>query len=108
MVAEEVRDYLENGNVTNSVNFPEINLPRNGGYRMAIVNSNVPNMVGQISTDLASAGLNILDMLNRSRGNVAVTLIDIDQQCPEDTAKQLRDIDGVLSVRCLGARERID
>ncbi|MFB1488742.1 MULTISPECIES: phosphoglycerate dehydrogenase [unclassified Thiocapsa] len=108
MVAEEIRDYLENGNVTNSVNFPEINLPRNGGYRIAIVNSNVPNMVGQISTDLAAAGLNILDMLNRSRGNVAVTLIDIDQRCPEDTAKQLRNIDGVLSVRCLGPRERID
>ncbi|WP_296805821.1 phosphoglycerate dehydrogenase [Thiocapsa sp.] len=108
MVAEEVRDYLENGNVTNSVNFPEINLPRNGGYRIAIVNSNVPNMVGQISTDLAAAGLNILDMLNRSRGNVAVTLIDIDQRCPEDTAKQLRAIEGVLSVRCLGAQERID
>jgi D-3-phosphoglycerate dehydrogenase len=108
MVAEQVRDYLENGNVTNSVNFPEINLPRNGGYRMAIVNSNVPNMVGQISTDLASAGLNILDMLNRSRGNVAVTLIDIDQRCPEDTVQQLRSIDGVLSVRCLGTRERND
>ena len=68
MVADQVRDYLEDGNVDNSVNFPEINLPRNGGYRMAIVNSNVPNMVGQISTDLAGAGLNILDMLNRSRG----------------------------------------
>ena len=108
MVADEIRDYLENGNVTNSVNFPEINLPRNGGYRIAIVNSNVPNMVGQISTDLAAAGLNILDMLNRSRGNVAVTLIDIDQRCSEDTAKQLRGIGGVLSVRCLGARERID
>ncbi|NCC27447.1 MAG: 3-phosphoglycerate dehydrogenase [Gammaproteobacteria bacterium] len=108
MVAEQVRDYLENGNVTNSVNFPEINLPRNGGYRMAIVNSNVPNMVGQISTDLAAAGLNILDMLNRSRGNVAVTLIDIDQRCPEDTVQQLRSIDGVLSVRCLGTRERND
>jgi D-3-phosphoglycerate dehydrogenase len=108
MVADQVRDYLGNGNVTNSVNFPEINLPRNGGYRMAIVNSNVPNMVGQISTDLASAGLNILDMLNRSRGDVAVTLIDVDQRCPEDTVKDLRAIDGVLSVRCLGTRERLD
>lgn len=108
MVAEEVRDYLENGNVTHSVNFPEIDLPRNGGYRMAIVNSNVPNMVGQISTDLAAAGLNILDMLNRSRGNVAVTLIDIDRRCSQDTVEQLRSIDGVLSVRCLGTRERAD
>ncbi len=102
MVADQVRDYLEDGNVANSVNFPEINLPRNGGYRMAIVNSNVPNMVGQISTDLAAAKLNILDMLNRSRGDVAVTLIDIDKPCPQDTVAQLRGIAGVLSVRCLG------
>jgi D-3-phosphoglycerate dehydrogenase len=102
MVAEEVRDYLEDGTVTNSVNFPDIYLSRNDGYRMAIVNSNVPNMVGQISTDLAAAGLNILDMLNRSRGEVAVTLIDIHHPCPEETAARIRAIDGVLSVRCLG------
>ena len=102
MVADQVRDYLEDGNVVNSVNFPDIELPRNGGHRMAIVNSNVPNMVGQISTDLAEVGLNILDMLNRSRGDVAVTLIDVDQRCPEDTAAKIRAIPGVLSVRCLG------
>jgi D-3-phosphoglycerate dehydrogenase len=108
MVADQVRDYLEDGNVTNSVNFPEIHLPRNGGYRMAIVNSNVPNMVGQISTDLAAAGLNILDMLNRSRGDVAVTLIDVDQRCPEETVRTLAAIDGVLSLRCLGSREQLD
>lgn len=102
MVADQVSDYLENGNITNSVNFPEIVLPRNGGVRLAVVNSNVPNMVGQISTDLANAGLNIIDMLNRSRGDVAVTLIDVDQRCPEETVKQIEAIQGVLSVRCLG------
>jgi D-3-phosphoglycerate dehydrogenase / 2-oxoglutarate reductase len=107
MVAEQVRAYLEDGNVTNSVNFPEIHLPRNGGYRMAVVNSNVPNMVGQISTDLAEAGLNIVDMLNRSRGELAVTLIDIDQPCPEDTARRISEIDGVLSVRCLGGKRAV-
>ncbi len=104
MVADQVRDYLEDGTVVNSVNFPDISLPRNGGFRMAIVNSNVPNMVGQISTDLAYAGLNILDMVNRSRGEVAVTLIDVNKPCPEDTLSQLRAIEGVLSVRCLGRR----
>ncbi|MGB5831988.1 MAG: 3-phosphoglycerate dehydrogenase family protein [Thiohalocapsa sp.] len=102
MVAEQVRAYLEDGNVTNSVNFPEIHLPRNGGYRMAVVNSNVPNLLGQVSTDLAEAGLNILDMLNRSRAELAVTLIDIDRPCPEDTARRISEIEGVLSVRCLG------
>jgi D-3-phosphoglycerate dehydrogenase len=102
MVADQVRAYLEDGNVRNSVNFPEIDLPRNGGYRLAVVNSNVPNMLGQISTLLATAKLNIIDMLNRSRGNLAVTLIDIEQPCPADTLDQIRAIDGVLRVRALG------
>jgi D-3-phosphoglycerate dehydrogenase len=102
MVADQVRDYLEDGNVHNAVNFPEITLPRNGGYRMAVVNRNVPNMLGQMSTDLASVGLNIMDMLNRSKGEIAVTLIDIDRPAPEDTVARIRAIPGVLSVRCLG------
>ena len=102
MVADELRGWLEDGNVHNAVNFPGIYLPRNGGYRMAIVNSNVPNMVGQISTDLAQVGLNIQDMLNRSRGEIAVTLIDVDRPPPEDTVARIRTIRGVLSVRCLG------
>ena len=102
MVADQVRDYLEDGNVHNAVNFPEINLPRNGGYRLAVVNRNVPNMLGQISTDLAGVGLNIMDMLNRSRGDIAVTLIDVDQRVPQETVERIRGIAGVLSVRCLG------
>ena len=105
MVADQVRDYLENGNVTNSVNFPEINLPRNGGYRLAVVNSNVPNMVGQISSDLGRHGLNILDMLNRSRGDIAVTLLDVDKAPAEEVLAEIAAIDGVLSVRCLGCAQ---
>jgi D-3-phosphoglycerate dehydrogenase len=102
MVAEQVRDWLENGNITNAVNMPEINLPRGEGYRIAVVNSNVPNMVGQVSTDLAAANLNILDMLNKSRGDLAVTLIDVDRLPSNETLAQIAEIDGVLSVRCLG------
>ncbi|MES9968674.1 MAG: phosphoglycerate dehydrogenase [Candidatus Thiodiazotropha sp.] len=105
MVAEEVRDYLENGNITNSVNFPAINLPRNGGFRIAVVNSNVPNMVGQISTDLANEGLNILDMLNKSKDDIAVTLLDVDKQPSAELLQTLTSIDGVLSVRSLSGRE---
>ncbi|MEW8461017.1 MAG: phosphoglycerate dehydrogenase, partial [Candidatus Thiodiazotropha endolucinida] len=105
MVAEEVRDYLENGNITNSVNFPSINLPRNGGFRIAVVNSNVPNMVGQISTDLANEGLNILDMLNKSRDDIAVTLLDVDKQPNAELLQTLASIDGVLSVRSLSGEE---
>jgi len=102
MVADQVREWLENGNVTNAVNFPEIFLPRNGGHRVAVVNSNVPNMVGQISTDLGAAGININDMLNRSRGDIAVTLLDLDKEPSKDVVAQLSSIAGVLSVRCLG------
>ena len=101
MVAEQVKDYLENGNIKNAVNFPEINLPRSEGVRLAVINSNVPNMVGQISTDLAAAGLNIIDMLNKSRDDVAVTLLDVDKEIPETVINELKSIEGVLSVRCL-------
>ncbi|MCB1850680.1 MAG: 3-phosphoglycerate dehydrogenase, partial [Gammaproteobacteria bacterium] len=106
MIADQLKAYLEDGNIENSVNFPSINLPRNGGFRIAIVNSNVPNMVGQISTDLAEAGLNIVDMLNRSRDNIAVTLLDMDKQPTAETIEQIRGIKGVLSVRCLGCNEK--
>jgi D-3-phosphoglycerate dehydrogenase len=80
MVVEQVRDYLENGSVRNSVNFPEMMMPRSEGYRLAIVNENVPNMLGQLSTCMAAAGLNILDMLNKSRSELAYTLVDVDAE----------------------------
>ncbi len=102
MVADQVKSYLEDGNVKNSVNFPEIDLPRNGGYRIAVVNSNVPNMLGQISTDLAGAGLNIIDMVNKSRDDIAVTLLDVEAAPDQTTLDKIQAIDGVLSVRCLG------
>ena len=99
MVADTLRDYLENGNVRNSVNFPEAVLPRVGGHRIAIANDNVPNMVGQIATCLAGAGLNIADLLNKSRGDLAYTLIDTDAEVPPAVLGQLRAIDGVLAAR---------
>ncbi|GMR07110.1 MAG: phosphoglycerate dehydrogenase [Gammaproteobacteria bacterium] len=101
MVADQIRDFLENGNIVNSVNFPLVQMPRNGGYRLAIANSNVPNMVGQISTKLADAGLNIVDMLNKSKGDIAYTLVDVDVEVPDDVLEAIRKIDGVLSVRAL-------
>ena len=101
MVAEQVRDYLENGNVTNSVNFPEMQMPRNDGYRLGVVNSNVPNMLGQISTALADGGLNIIDMLNKSRGDMAYTLVDVDSEISADMISTIEAIDGVLSVRAM-------
>jgi D-3-phosphoglycerate dehydrogenase len=101
MVVEQVRDYLENGNIRNSVNFPEMHMPRNGGFRLAIVNENVPNMLGQISTCMADAGLNIRDMLNKSRNDLACTLVDVDSEVQPACLEHMAGIKGVLNVRAL-------
>lgn len=100
MAADTLRDFLENGNIRNSVNFPEAVLPRiPGTMRLAIANSNVPNMVGQISTCLASASINIADLLNKSRGEYAYTLIDTDGVIDESLVSRIGQIKGVLSAR---------
>lgn len=101
MVADTLRDFLENGNVRNAVNFPEAVLPRTQNcVRLVIANDNVPNMVGQITGALAAARLNIADLLNKSRGDLAYTLLDVDGPAiPDNVTQQLRAIPGVLSVR---------
>jgi len=101
MVAEQVREFLENGNVRNSVNFPEMTMPRNTGHRVGIVNRNVPNMLGQISTCMARSNLNIQDMLNKSRGDLAYTLVDVDSPVEPACLESIAQIDGVLNVRSL-------
>jgi D-3-phosphoglycerate dehydrogenase len=101
MVADQVADYLKNGNILNSVNFPSIAMPRESSFRVAIANANVPNMLGQISTALASAGLNIHNMVNKSRGDLAFTLVDVDVPVPPAVIDQLSAIQGVLRVRYL-------
>jgi D-3-phosphoglycerate dehydrogenase len=102
MVAEQVRDFLENGNIRNSVNYPDTVLPRvPNTTRLGLANRNVPNMVGQISTCLASHGINIADLLNKSRGEYAYTLIDADGALGAELLAQLRAIDGVLAARIL-------
>jgi D-3-phosphoglycerate dehydrogenase len=99
MVADQVRDFLENGNILNSVNFPNVLLERESPYRLGIANANVPNMVGQISTTMAKAGLNIHNMLNKSKGEMAFTLLDVDSKVPAEVCQQIRAIEGVLSLR---------
>lgn len=101
MVAKQVRDYLENAHITNAVNFPDIFMPRNGSHRLAIANANVPNMVGQISTLLAEQNLNINDLINKSKGDVAFTLIDLNDKINDKTKQVLQNIEGVLKVRVL-------
>jgi D-3-phosphoglycerate dehydrogenase len=99
MVADQIKDYLENGNIVNSVNFPEMKMPRAGDARITIANSNVPNMVGQVTSILAEAEINILDMLNKSRGDIAYNLLDVEGDVSDEIVEHIRAIEGVLSVR---------
>ena len=103
MVAAEVADYLENGNIENAVNFPNVHMPRESAYRLGIANANVPNMVGQISTLLAESQLNIHNMVNKSKGDMAYTLVDVDSPVAEPVLDRLKGIAGVLHVRYLPA-----
>lgn len=103
MVADQVREFLENGNILNAVNFPDVTMPRESPFRIGIANANVPNMVGQISTAMANAGLNIHNMLNKSKGDMAYTLVDVDSAVSTELAAVIAGIAGVLSVRYLPA-----
>jgi D-3-phosphoglycerate dehydrogenase len=103
MVAEQLRDFLEHGNVRNAVNFPAVAMPRESPWRVGIANANVPNMLGQISTAMAQAGLNIHNMVNKSRGEMAYTLVDVDSAVGEGVLAAIRAIEGVLAVRYLPA-----
>ena len=103
MVVDQVRDYLEHGNVRNAVNFPDVVMPRESPFRVGIANANVPNMLGQISTAMANGGLNIHNMLNKSRGDMAYTLVDVDSAVNASVLAELGAIGGVLSVRYLPA-----
>ncbi len=102
MVAENVKDYLENGNIKYSVNFPEARLPRLNAWRITLSNENVPNMVGQISTCIANAGLNIEDLLNKSVGNLAYTIVDVNEEPSDELINQINSIEGILTLRNLG------
>jgi len=101
MVAEQLRDFLENGNIRNSVNFPEMQMPRSDGHRLLVVNANVPHMIERISSAIARVDINILDLLNRSRGQLACTLVDVECPIPDSVLAEISGIDGVLAARAL-------
>ena len=107
MVAEQVRDYLEHGNIQNAVNFPQVSMPRESAYRIGIANANVPNMVGQISTSMAQAGLNIHNMVNKSRGDMAYTLVDVDSAVSPKVVESIATIAGVLAVHYLPLKDGV-
>lgn len=99
MVVNQLIDYLQNGNITNTVNFPDTQMERECPYRLAVANANVPNILGQISTSMAKAGLNIHNMINKSRGEMAYTLVDVDSPIPMEVLNEISTIDGVLMAR---------
>jgi D-3-phosphoglycerate dehydrogenase / 2-oxoglutarate reductase len=101
MVVDQLRDYLEHGHVANAVNFPNVSMARESNFRIAIANANVPNMLGQISTAMARAGLNIHNMVNKSRGDMAYTLVDVDSAVDDAALAGIGSIGGVLAVRYL-------
>ncbi len=101
MVVDQLRDFLEHGQIANAVNFPSVSMARESAHRVAIVNANVPNMLGQISTTMAQAGLNIHNMVNKSRGEMAYTLVDVESAVQSSVLQALGSIDGVLAVRYL-------
>jgi D-3-phosphoglycerate dehydrogenase len=103
MVVDQVREFLEHGTIVNAVNFPNVEMPRESPFRVAIANANVPNMLGQISTTMARAGLNIHNMVNKSRGEMAYTLVDVDSPVEDAVIASLSAIRGVLSVRAIPA-----
>ena len=102
MAANQVKDFLENGNIKNSVNFPDAAMERNGGSRILIANKNIPNMVGQISSVLAAEGINIDNMLNKKRGEIAYNIIDVGQKKIDNATKsKLQNIKGVFMARII-------
>ena len=103
MVVNQVREFLENGTIENAVNFPNVDMPRESPYRVAIANANVPNMLGQISTTMGRFRLNIHNMLNKSRGDMAYTLVDADSPVDDAVVRGIAAIEGVLSVRAIPA-----
>ena len=101
MVVDALREFLEQGTIRNSVNFPAVEMARESPYLIAIANANVPNMVGQISTTMAQAGLNIHNMVNKSRGGMAYTLVDLDSAAAPQLIERIANIPGVLSIRAI-------
>jgi D-3-phosphoglycerate dehydrogenase len=103
MVADQVHNYLQTGNIVNSVNFPNVSMPLVTAHRLVVCNANVPNMVGQISTILADAGLNIHDMINQSKGEIAYTIVDLDSAIPAEVVATIKRLDGVMIARAITA-----
>ena len=106
MAVDQIKDYLVNGNIKNSVNFPSADMPRNGGARLIIANKNIPKMVGQITSVLADESVNIADMLNKHRDDLAYNIIDLDDSVSEQQINKIKSIEGIIMARLLPVLKR--
>lgn len=102
MAADQLRDFLENGNIRNSVNFPTLVLERVSGCRLSVTNTNVPKILGSVLSILADENINVIDMLNKSRGDIAYNLIDVEGRVSGEVLERMRALDGVVNVRLIG------
>lgn len=101
MAAFELIDYLENGNIKNSVNMPNSQMDRNAAYRVCVIHKNIPNMLNQITAPFTAANMNIVDLSNRSKGDYAYTMVDVDDEVTSETIEQIKAIDGVIRIRVI-------
>ncbi len=101
MAADQLMDYLENGNIVNSVNFPSTKMPRNGGYRITFCNENVPKVLGNVLSLLADRSMNVIDMVNKSRDDIAYNIVDVETEPTAELLEEIRNVDGIVVVRSL-------
>jgi len=101
MAVKQIMDFLENGNIVNSVNFPKVTMPRSTDIRITVIHENIPNMLSQISNQLAKDGINIEGMINGSRNNVAYTMVDVTGDISESVVKDIEGIEGIIRVRVI-------
>jgi D-3-phosphoglycerate dehydrogenase len=101
MAADQLMEYLEQGNISNSVNFPKTKMPRHGGYRITFCNNNVPKVLGNVLTLLADCSLNVIDMVNKSRSEIAYNIIDVESEPTQELLEKISSVEGILSVRFL-------
>jgi D-3-phosphoglycerate dehydrogenase len=101
MAAKELVDYIENGNIVNSVNLPEVTMPRSGDHRVCVIHKNIPNMLTKITGLIADDNVNIENLLNKSRGDYAYTMLDIDEADVAQLKSEIEAIDGIIRVRII-------
>ena len=101
MAAHQLQDYLENGNITNSVNLPDVSMERSGDARICVIHRNIPNILAQVTSIVSGEGINVENLANKSRKEYAYTILDIDGKVTDAMVEKLRAIDGIIRIRVM-------